>query len=263
MHDQTAKANLKEYEELVAKECKKLAKSGQLEARLEQMDASGSKQRIFIMGCGRSGTWLLTGIMSTFRNVAIVPAEVPVELFGIVKSLKRTEVMKRSLRSYEAVERIPPRISILYIVRHPFDVLTSFNKTSGRKYHISPARWLGEMLALQFLVDTQRPATKIVRYEDLVEHPDRVQTEIGDFFGLEREVESNHFLSTFHPPPEATAAMHGLRPIDRRSVGRWKNEEENIPYLLGIRARLGGTLNWVGANFDYDISLPSELKQVG
>lgn len=257
MQEQAASKISQEYRQRIALECKKLAISGQLEALLDEIDAgSQKKQRIFLMGCGRSGTWLLTGIMSTFQEVAIIPAEVPVELFGILTSAKKTQVMKRSLHSFETVEKIPNRISILYIVRHPFDVLTSYNKTTGRKYHISPARWLGEMLALQFLVDTQRSETKIVRYEDLVEHPDRVQTELGEFFGLAKNVDADEYLSTFRPPPEAAAAMHGLRPIDHRSVGRWKCDEENIRYLRSIRPRLGATLNWVGATFNYDIALP-------
>jgi hypothetical protein len=251
-----------EVRKLIALECRKLANNGELEARLRAIDATDQKQRIFILGCGRSGTWLLTGIMSTFRDVAIIPAEVPVKLFGLMTSSKPIQVMKRSMRSFESVERIPPRISILYIVRHPFDVLTSFNKTTRRKYHISPARWLGEIMALQFLVNTQRPATKIVRYEDLVEDPLRVQGQIADFFGLARDVDANQFLNTFHPPPEATAAMHGLRPIDCRSVGRWKSANENIDYLRSIRPRLGGMLDWVGNKFDYDIALPAELQAV-
>lgn len=245
-----------EYRRRIALECKTLANSGQLEARLAEIDAICTKKRIFIMGCGRSGTWLLTGIMSTFRDVAIVPAEVPVELFGLVNSTKPIQVMKRSMHSFETVEKIPARISILYAVRHPFDVLTSFNKTTGRKYHVGPARWLGEMLALQFLVDTYRSGTKIVRYEDLVENPSLVQAGVGDFFGLEKAVDADQYLSTFRPPPEATAAMHGLRPIDSRSVGRWKNDNENIRYLRNIRPRLGAMLNWVGTSFDYDVTLP-------
>lgn len=245
-----------EYRRRIALECKILASNGQLEARLAEMDAVCTKKRIFIMGCGRSGTWLLTGIMSTFRDVAIIPAEVPVELFGLVNSTKAIQVMKRSMHSFETVEKIPHRISILYVVRHPFDVLTSFNKTTGRKYHISPARWLGEMLALQYLVDTYRLGTKIIRYEDLVENPNFVQAGVGDFFGLEKVVDADQYLSTFRPSPEATAAMHGLRPIDRRSVGRWKHDNENIRYLQNIRPRLGALLNWVGTSFDYDITLP-------
>jgi hypothetical protein len=256
MQDPNASPYPREIRKRLALECIKIADSGRLNLLLEEADASGEKQRIFLMGCGRSGTWLLMGIMSTFLDTAIIPAEVPVELFALLTSPKHTQLLKRTMRSFETVEQIPARISILYIVRHPFDVLTSFNKTTGRKYHIGPARWLGEMLALQFLVDTQRSETKILRYEDLVEHPDRIQTELGEFFGLAKEVDANEFLSTFRPPPEATAAMHGLRPIDSRSVGRWKSDEENITYLRGIRPRLGATLNWVGANFDYDVSLP-------
>ena len=259
-YDQTTRADFTELADRVAIECEKLAYTGKLEARLEEMDLTDRKQRIFVMGCGRSGTWLLTGIMSTFREVATVPKEVPVELFGLVQSPKRTVVMKRSMRSYETIENIPSRVSILYIVRHPYDVLTSFNRTTGRKYHISPARWLGEMMSLQFLFDTQREATKIIRYEDLVRHPDRIQEELGAFFGLEMQVGAHDFLRTFRPPREATAAMHGLRPIDSQSIGRWKNSQENISYLVGIRHRLGPMLDWVGATFDYDISLPLVQK---
>src|SRR5947199_1870662 len=44
------------------------ATNGRLAARLEEIDDIKKIQRIFVMGCGRSGTWLLTGLMATFND---------------------------------------------------------------------------------------------------------------------------------------------------------------------------------------------------
>lgn len=232
-----------------------LAQPGSLALRLRELDGDKPLKRIFVMGCGRSGTWLLTALMTTFADTMVISRELPVENFGLLRTDLSTLVLKRDWESYMRIERIPDSIGIAYIVRHPFDVLTSHNPMSDRAYHIEPHRWLGEMLALQYLIDTQRPNARLVRYEDLVAEPEAVQAGLGEVFGLEIAAPATALSETFRPSPEATAAMHGVRPIDRNSVGRYKTRPEHIDYLRGVRPRLGRTLDWVGEAFGYDIGL--------
>lgn len=209
------------------------------------------------MGCGRSGTWLITALMSTFKDVCLLAKELPVEYFGIVSTNSPTLIIKRNFRSHETVENIPEDIGILYILRHPFDVLTSVNPAEasvGSKYYISPNRWLSEMLALRYLIETGRSNTVVVTYEDLVTNPVGIQTRLSEYFNLERE-RSPDDIQEFDAPPAARLAMHGLRKIDQQSLYRYKGQQETIDYLRKIRPRLGHLLEWVSEVYGYDIDL--------
>jgi len=235
-----------------------LSKEGELKKRISDMDKNNPQKRIYIMGCGRSGTWLLTSDMSTLQDVCLVPKEVPVEYFGLVNTSNSTLILKRNYNAYQSVDRIPEEISILYIIRHPYDVLTSFHPrsvSSARHYHITPDRWLGEMHALQFLIKTCRRNVKVVRYEDLVSKPEEIQAEIAEFFNLQIGVSTDAIAKTDLLPPEAVSAMHGIRNIDTNSLNKYKRDEEKMNYLKRIKPRLGRVLNEISNQFDYDVTL--------
>ncbi len=235
-----------------------LAAPGALQQALQRRDGDRHIQRIYLMGCGRSGTWLLTALMSTFDSCQLVPKELPVEAFGVIAPQQATLVLKRNLTAYEAIERIPDPIHIVYIIRHPFDVLTSVNPVhpgGPGTYYITPARWLGETMALQYLKDTQRPNTLVVRYEDLVQDPDRVQQQLAQHFKLGVKAAAQDVDAVFDAPPEARLAMHGLRKIDRQSLYTYRQSESKLQYLRSIRPRLGRLLDWVSETYAYDIGL--------
>lgn len=226
-----------------------------LEARLAGIDRDNDFRRLYVMGCGRSGTWLLTALFATFADVDIVASELPVTDFARLATDRRVLILKRHDNAYQTVEKIPPSIGIAMIVRHPFAVLTSHNPTTRRKYHIDPDRWLGEMLALQYLVDTKRRETTIVRYEDLVADPEATQALLGNQFGLTVQHAAGDVHKVFNASPEAISAMHGLRPIDAGSVESYRQSAEKMSYLRSIRPRLGRLLDWVSGEYGYDISL--------
>ncbi len=241
---------------LRAEALNQLAQPGRLAAQIAAIDRVRPVKRIYIMGCGRSGTWLLTAVMSTFDDIHLLPLELPVEHFGLVSTTSSTLVLKRNWNSYERIEEIPEQICIAYIIRHPYDVLTSFNPTTQhRRYHIAPHRWLSEMLALQFLIDSKRKNVKIIRYEDLALGPAAVQGELAASFNLNIYHTVGEITETFNATAEAAAAMHGLRKIDTNSIDRYKKEPQHIDYLRTIRPRLGHTLDWVANQFSYDIRL--------
>jgi hypothetical protein len=245
----------KPLQQVYEDEVLRLTQPALLKKRLHQIDQIRPFRRLYIMGCGRSGTWLLTAVMSTFDSLDVVAKELTFEYFGLLVTNQSMLVMKRDLYAYKRVELIPESVEIAYIVRHPFDVLTSYNPTVQRQYYITPDRWLGEMLALQYLVDTKRPNTKIIRYEDLVTQPAKVQADLADFFHLTISRSVDHVDSTFNASPEAIAAMHGLRKIDTSSINKYQTDGAKLDYLKQVRARLGRLLQWVGETYQYDIGL--------
>jgi len=256
--DASAQSRSSPDQAALKRELAALAAPGALQQRLQSLDGERHIQRIYIMGCGRSGTWLLTALMSTFDGCQLVPKELPVEYFGKVAPQQATVVLKRNLTAYEAIERIPDPIHIVYIIRHPFDVLTSVNPVhpgGPGTYYITPARWLGEMTALQYLKDAQRPNVMVVRYEDLVQDPDQVQQQLAQHFKLGVKAAAREVDAVFDAPPEARLAMHGLRKIDQHSLYAYRQSEAKLQYLRSIRPRLGRLLDWVSETYAYDTRL--------
>jgi hypothetical protein len=239
---------------------KVLAAPGTLANWIDQQNKLKFINRIYVMGCGRSGTWLLTGIMNTYQATTVVPHEVDFAYFGLVDCAADTLVLKRAKSSYERIESIPVSIRILYIVRHPFDVLTSHNPKSNKLYYVDPGRWVGEMMALRWLIESKRPETKIIRYEDLVRRPNDIQAEIAETFTLKIERPASDYCSVFKPAPQDELSMHGLRPPDLSSIDRWKKDCDARNYLSSISLRLSDCLPWMAATFGYDIDLHIPTK---
>jgi hypothetical protein len=242
-------------EDLYERELLRLKEQRALEAQLNAIDSIKSFRRIYVMGCGRSGTWLLTNLMSTFKDTEVVPRELGFEYFGLLVTNCSVLVLKRDHTAYQRVEEIPENIKIAYIIRHPFDVLTSHLPISQRPYHILPHRWLGEMLALQYLLDTERKHTKVIRYEDLVGKPLESQATLGSFFDLRVGISIDDFYTVSNNPTEAPAATRGARKIDMHSINKHKRDPQKLKYLNKIRPRLGRMLEWVGQVYKYDVSL--------
>ncbi len=229
-----------------------LSQPGVLENYFQSVDSVKPFNRIYIMGCGRSGTWLLTTLFYCFSDTAVVPKELPVEYFGLLKSNASNLVLKRNDKAYERVEEIPESISIIWIVRHPFDVLTSFNEMSGRKYHIQPWRFIGEMQALKYMIDTGRLNTLIVKYEDLVKNPIDILNQIASQFKLSIKFNPNDIWHQLQLPTEAVRAMNGVREVNTDSINRFKKDQDNIPYLKRIYPRIEPMLSWVENKFGYN-----------
>jgi hypothetical protein len=243
-------------QELYDRELRRLKERGALQRKLQEIDKLRSFRRVYVMGCGRSGTWLLTHVMGTFNDTEIVRQELDVAYFGLMITKSSTLVIKRNSVAYQTIKEIPESIEIAYIVRHPFDVLTSQLPGSGRLYHISPDRWLGEMSALKYLVDTRRKNTKIVRYEDLVANPVETQSELAGFFCFGIGVPITEIATISNNPTEGP--RHRDRKLDVYSIHKHRHDPNKLQYLREIRAALGQTLNWVGTSYNYDLSIVDE-----
>jgi hypothetical protein len=253
---QLAAADAPGPDERMRRALQALRQPGVLAATLAGLDRSVPRKRIFLMGCGRSGTWLLTSLMSCFDDVEVVTKELGVDWFALVQWSKPTVVLKRAWDSYRRVEAIPDSVRILHIVRHPFDVLTSHNPMNPSRFHIEPDRWLGEMAALRGLIEAADERLVVVRYEDLVEDADAELARIGAALGLSLAARPDEILLRANLPAGAAASMHGVRPIDRKSVARYRSDPEAPARLRAIVPELGETLEWVSRRFGYDIALP-------
>ena len=241
--------------QLLADDLRGLQKTGALQARLDQMDKETPRNRLYLMGCGRSGTWLLTGLMHSYADMAVVAKELSVEHFGVLQSNSPNILLKRAWNSHETVEKIPEKIGIIHIIRHPYAVLTSHNPVIPREYYITSGRWLGEMMALKYLLDIKRPNLTVVRYEDLVTDPAAMQQFVAQACGLRIIAAPDEALQRLQRVPEAVKAMHGLRNIDKGSLDKFRTDPRKVAYLRSLQPRLEPLLSWMGQRFDYDLTL--------
>ena len=164
-----------------------ITSGGQLSELLARIDGGRRVNRIFVMGCGRSGTWLLYSLLTRVMDSYALFEEVDVARFAHIKSDKLNHLLKRDYKSYWTAHLIPRSVGIVWIVRHPFDVLTSHHpfKNSHRGFHVKPHRWNGEMDALKAFIGEARPNGIVLRYEDLVSDPDGTLQRIVEAFGQE------------------------------------------------------------------------------
>lgn len=168
-----------------------------------------------------------------WRNHAVVISKVPHDVFRLAP-----------LRNFYAGRGAT--LKIILMVRDPRDVLTSQRKFGGPEgYCVPPERWRRYSEAFS----RERHATDcmIVRYEDLVDDPDRQQQRIERFTGEAMQLPFSRFHAVDRPDFH-TDTLNGLRPVETALVRRWRAPEhrarieqmlEEIPELPAALADLG------------------------
>lgn len=145
-----------------------------------------------------------------------------------------------AVRDHYATRR--GELRALVLVRDPRDVLTSTHAgyPPSRGYYCETSRWRAVWQAVTSVEDD--PDVAIVRYEDLVQHPDAVQARLTAWLGWE-------VVRPFASFPRAVTtagtrldamtrgALGGLRPLDERGIGRWQRPE-HADRLAGCRAAI-------------------------
>lgn len=204
-------------------------------------------RRIFIAGCGRSGTYLLSAMMQCFRDSFVLPGEAHADAFLGIDSPASLHVIKRRSDSYSTLHLIPRDIGLLHIVRHPFDVLCSSHMGTDR--YIPPENWNAEIDALRLL---DRQNHLVIRYEDLVSDPNAVQRVVSKTFGLGAGEKFSNWQKISRVSDDVAESMHGVRPPDTDSIGRWKNNSGNRGYIRAIWPDIERNYRWVAGKFGYE-----------
>jgi hypothetical protein len=212
---------------------------------LARIDGGNPKNRIYILGCGRSGTYLLTSLMECFRDTAVLIEEVPYGRFARFLGPERTHVLKRDVVAQYTIDLIPSSISLLYIIRFPLDVLVSRHLRDD--FYIKPDHWRREIAMLRRI----HKKVTVVRYEDLVSEPDKVQQWLAQNLGVEPQRPFSSFDENLKVGNLVARAMHGVRPVSARSVGRWRDPDLQ-KYCKSIWPGIRDDVAWVCDTFGYE-----------
>lgn len=214
--------------------------------------ADASMKRIYIAGCARSGTTMLCHMMNGFSGAYVHENEAPYAILDEPCPGDGLVIAKRTSSAYKSLTSMPADIELIYMVRHPYDVLTS--TLLSENFHVNPRRWLKEAQALERVLAC-RENVLIIRYEDLVRDPDAHQMAIANCFGL---TPARPF-SSFHLHGEVSErralALRGLRAPDTASVGRWRSDPKRVEYCTRLSAVLGQPLARFAERFSYDLTI--------
>lgn len=205
--------------------------------------------KLFIAGCGRSGTTLTRDLMNSFQGTYVLLegpyGEAPFSRFATLSRPETHLVIKRTGECWRTLVALPRDLELIYCVRHPFDVMTSTHPVSKheRRFHITQQRWDYEYRALRALRAAQ-PQRRIfiLRYEDLIRDPDAVQENIARHFGL---LPARRFT-------ENSAGIH----IFSDSVDKWRKNADFYAYLETIAYRFRPAIRDFCDEFEY--VLPSD-----
>lgn len=219
---------------------------------------------VFITGCARTGTSLLTLLMVGF-DALTVHAETEINPVRFNSSGHGREVIKfpQDNKMADADFGIPdqeedpqvcylsyylPTWQVIICLRDTRDVLVSNHAAFTQKYFGSPERCKGALE--RDVAAMYHPHVLLVRYEELVTFPERVLARIGVF--LEEEYDYTYlerFYKNLNPDTMMARALNGARPVDAASVGAWRRPQhcqrltEIAPYynehIAPLMRRLG------------------------
>lgn len=133
------------------------------------------KSKIFINGCSRSGTTLMLRLFRAFKDTYTYPKEAHYTKFAELDAPESFHVIKRNAKTRFDLDKIDSDIRIVHLVRHPYDVLTSFHPGSKRpdKFYLKPEQWLEHFDVFKRTINRATPPAHIVlRYEDVISDPD-------------------------------------------------------------------------------------------
>jgi Sulfotransferase family len=200
---------------------------------------------IVLGGCGRSGTSLLLSVLSCHPHVFAIPREtralspappkfdVSLDFAKLDRLLAQYEIPVEATRWCEKtpknvlffgriLDALGPRVRVIHVVRDGRDVVTSSHPASPKDFWVPTERWVGDVSA--GLAYADHPQVLTVRYEDLVTSFEPEVRRICSFLGEE-------FVESFLCYPESARVretadkVFSARPIDRTSIGRWRNPE--------------------------------------
>lgn len=212
---------------------------------------------LFVTGCARSGTSLLQRCLSTVKFPVFYWSENTLyQIYNQKQIDGENLVLKRTGVCHQFLGSVPEFVKVLHIVRHPMDVLTSrVRKKEG--YYVSFKRWKNEKKSFE-LFRQVHPAENliVVRYEDLVSNPDRVQQLISEKFNISFDLLFSNYhernfldgkIDIFTQEPRVWS------PIDQSSSGKHRSNHEKVQMYQLLRIEQQRMIRKFCREFDYGL----------
>jgi hypothetical protein len=184
--------------------------------------------RVHVVGCYRSGTTLMMELLwYAYDFSGRCEHEAP--LFRQIPEGERLFLTKKppdTIRIEQAF-RADEQLFAIAMVRDPRAMATSRHAKFPDVYFSGFGRWLEYQKAIERLAE--HPRWLIVRYEDLLTHPQSVQAAIEARFPfLKRQRDFDRYPEGADVPDKAGVSLGGARKIDPSRAAAWR---EHLPRI--------------------------------
>ncbi|MEE2912858.1 MAG: sulfotransferase [Planctomycetota bacterium] len=217
-------------------------------------------KQIHIVGCSpRSGTTLLHEAMIT---CFVIDKHYEHEKrFNHTQAIQgQTLVSKRpkDTQFMPSVLKLIPHFWVIYLLRDPRDVIVSKHARSDQ-YYSNIRLWREQHEYATRMLD--HPRFHLVKYENLVQDPNRVQHDIMKKIPW---LVKRHDFSDYHlhasVSESSASAMHGVRPISPTSLGQWKENLSRLKKQIDLHGSL--TPDLIRCKYEEDNAWESILDDV-
>ncbi len=224
---------------------------------VEWFPAVKRKQHVVICGFPRSGT--------TLCQLMIESCVLDIKAFG--RERRGLEIAKFGRRTHAQVMTKRPKdvfliselrefyasqtavVRFILMSRDPRAILTSVHFSQPNNYFVSVDQW--RHIFLHWKWASKSPDVLPVRYENLILHPDRVESQIVELTGWNI---AKPFQSFHESVPKGFdgRALNGLRELDPDNLNRWHHEQhrDRICSLLSEMPELPDVLIEMGYETD-------------
>jgi len=190
-------------------------------------------QRIHITSMlPRSGTTLLNEMMAYAFDFNAIP-EHELSVFDQLDANDGWILTKKPHETRASLFMLSrdPDLKLIYIDRDIRDVLCS-KHGKDKKHYWTSARTLKYQWKLRSsLLGNQR--VLFIKYESLIKDTDSVEKDISNFLGgVYKKRSISDFYKTSYYDIDTYDALGGLRPLDTKSIGVWKDHLPWIKYQL-------------------------------
>jgi len=176
--------------------------------------------KVLISGCARSGTTILTHMMRYFYSTKVQFEDEmhPLEMINYnhsdhVMVIKKPYLEKSNVEHFSLSELLSGGWKVIWLLRDGRDVITSKN------HSVSQSRWIKSNI--EYLNHHQNEQVLLIRYENLVRHPQKEMDRIKGFIHKEYQ---DDFLN-FHTLMDDSPMNSGIepKPLSPDAIGRYKD----------------------------------------
>lgn len=191
-------------------------------------------QHFHIQGGKRTGTTLMKNLMICFKDTWVCPLETgPFGLmalpdYEIPTNIRHKNIVTKQPATGHTTELLQRGAKVISMIRDPRDVMTSVWAASQWRECKQPFQ-VARPDALDYLdgpLESVPGRLYVLRYEDLVSHPNKIQEKLAEFFDLEMDISFNLGYERFPVPDihlnKEQRQLNGVRTPDTQSIGRWR-----------------------------------------
>ncbi len=217
--------------------------------------------RIHIVGASpRTGTTLMTELMVNCFDIDKYEGH-EISIFKKQKRDYNVYCTKnpRDVLVAAPLLRVDKSLWIIHMERDPRDVIVSRHKNRPDVFWTNLRLWKMRRGAIHKARQNERFV--IVHYESLVNDPDAIQQELMKKMPfLVKKLDFSAFYKKASPSGESIKALKGLRPVNTKSVGGWRNNKQRVAAQLNIHGTISSEL--IGLGYEKDCKWLEELNDV-